>query len=431
MKADLLSAAIKNGGFDCALKALYGSAAIAAQRVRYAGAAEKFAALFGGGRDAHLFSVPGRSEISGNHTDHNNGRVLAAAVNLDIIAVAAKSDGNVINIKSEGFDNSAVDLENITPGAAERFTSDALIAGVCDGFKNNGYNIGAFDAYTTSSVAKGSGLSSSAAFEVMCGNILNHFYNGSAVSAPELAKISQYAENVFFGKPCGLMDQTACAVGGFVEIDFLDPANPITDKMTFDLSAKGYSLCVTNTGGNHADLNEDYASVPAEMKAVAAHFGKKTLRGLCADEVLGELRILREKTGDRALLRALHFIGENDRVERQTQALRSGDFGAFLDGVNESGRSSFMWLQNVYTTQNVSEQGISLALAVSESVLSKSGLKWGVRVHGGGFAGTVAAFVPDAILGEYRAAMDAAFGAGACTPLRIRAAGAVMLGDLL
>ena len=425
MKASVLIEKIASGAFDSRLAELYSAKAVDYQRQRYIKAVNEFVCLYGEDRESEILSVPGRSEILGNHTDHNRGCVLAAAIDLDIIAVAsARADGK-ITLKSEGFDADTVDSADLNPESYENYSSSALIAGVCRGFCDRGYAIGGFDAYTTSNVYKGSGLSSSAAFEVMIGNILNQIYNGGGVDAPTIAKIAQFAENVFFGKPCGLMDQTACAVGGFVAIDFEDPTKPIIEKMDYDLSKEGYALCITNTGGNHADLNEDYASIPTEMKAVASHFGRDVLRGMSASDVTQNIAVLREKFGDRAILRALHFIAENDRVRNATEALKKGDTGAFFDNVKASGESSFMWLQNIYTTKNVSEQGLSLALAVMGDALGKCSERSAYRVHGGGFAGTVQAFVPIAFVKDFTEAMDAVFGKGSCRALRVRADGAI------
>jgi galactokinase len=294
---------------------------------------------------------------------------------------------------------------------------------MAEGIAKNGFAIGGFDAYTTSNVLKGSGLSSSAAFEDMVGTILSHLYNDGKIDNVLIAKIAQYAENEFFGKPCGLMDQVACAAGGIVSIDFADPTAPIIEKLNFDITAAGYNLCIINTGGNHADLTGDYAAVPAEMKAVAAHFGKKVLRELTAEEVISEIPALREKVGDRAILRALHFFSENKRVGEQVAALKANDIDAFFAGVLSSGRSSFCYLQNVYTTKNVSEQGLSLALCLCDGFLSDK--KAAFRVHGGGFAGTVQAFVPASNVSEFKKLMDSAFGKDACLVLRVRRDGAV------
>ena len=424
MKASKLKAKLADGSLDDALIRLYGDAALEKQKNRYAAAIDSFTGLFGDDRCLVLFSVPGRSEISGNHTDHNRGRVLAAAVDLDIIAVAAKRDDAAVTVKSEGFEPDTVTL-GCEPDPAQFFTSSALIAGVADGLVKRGFKAGGFDAYTTSAVLKGSGLSSSAAFEVMIGTIQNHLYNDAVVTLPVIAEIAQYAENVYFGKPCGLMDQTACAVGGFIEIDFENPKAANIQKLPFDLTAAGYSLCITDTGGNHADLNEDYASVPAEMKKVAACFGRDALRGLTEQDIIDRMASLRETCGDRAVLRALHFIRENDRVLTQGEALKNGDLDGFLAGVLASGRSSFMWLQNCFTVKNIKEQGVTLALLMSEMLLSGQKAAW--RVHGGGFAGTVQAFVPHAYVETYRAGMEAVFGKGSCTPLTIRQQGATLV----
>ena len=425
MKASEIISGLRAGAYDDRLTALYGGDRLEAQRDRWTGAAESFADLYGDMDGAAVFSVPGRSEISGNHTDHNHGRVLAASIDLDIIAVAAPCGCGRIRVKSEGFDEDVVDITDLSPDKFPDYSSASIIAGMCDGLAKRGYKYGGFCAYTTNDVLKGSGMSSSAAFEVMIGNILNHFCNGGAIDAPTIAKTAQYSENVFFGKPCGLMDQTACAVGGFVYIDFADPQNPVIEPLKFDLSEAGYSLCITSTGGNHADLNEDYASVPAEMKAVAKELGAEVLRGFTFADLLPRIPALREKLGDRAILRAIHFIGENDRVEKQAEALKNGDLCGFLDGVTASGLSSWTKLQNVYTTKNVSEQGLSLALSVSEIALKDTAKKAACRVHGGGFAGTIQAFVPQENVAAYKQTLDSVFGEGACKALKIRPQGAV------
>ncbi|MBR4014545.1 MAG: galactokinase, partial [Clostridia bacterium] len=345
MNTSMTKTHILSGALDKTLAYIYSEAALTYQKQRYASAIDEFVKIYGD-REISLFSVAGRSELSGNHTDHNHGCVVAASIDLDIIAVAAKRDDSVIRVKSEGFPEDVVDTSSYTAPITEKFgTSESIIAGMCAGFLKDGYAIGGFDAYTTSNVLKGSGLSSSAAFEDMIGNILSHMYNDGKVDNVEIAKLAQYSENVFFGKPCGLMDQVACAVGGIVAIDFADPKNPIIDKIDFDLSEKGYNLCIVNTGGNHADLTDDYASVPAEMKAVAAHFGKSVLREIDKDTLVKEIPILREKVGDRAILRALHFLAENERVKAQKAALLDGNLDAFFAGVIASGRSSFCYLQ--------------------------------------------------------------------------------------
>ena len=424
MNANLLTRAILDGAIDESIVNLSGAEAVAYQRSRYLTVVKEFAALYGDDRELTLYSVSGRSELSGNHTDHNYGCVIAASIDLDVIAAVSTRTDGVIRVKSEGFPEDIVDIDAYTEPDPARFgSSAAIIAGMVDGFRKKGYKVGGFDAYTTSNVLKGSGLSSSAAFEDMIGNILNHLYNDGEVSCVEIAKLAQYSENAFFGKPCGLMDQVACAVGGIVAIDFADPASPVIEQIDFDLSCAGYRLCIVNTGGNHADLTDDYAAVPAEMKAVAAHFGKKVLRECTEEEVVKAIPALREKVGDRAVLRALHFLRENERVASQKTALLAGELDSYFAGVLSSGRSSFCYLQNVYTTKNVKEQGLSLALALAEGYLA--GKRAAFRVHGGGFAGTIQAYVPENDVDDFRALMDGAFGEGACAVLRVRPRGAV------
>ena len=396
------------------------------QTARYTGILKRHEELFHETeQEVMLISAPGRTEIGGNHTDHNSGRVLAAAVNLDTLSEVSARNDMEVNVYSDGYAPLKLDLNNLEVVESEKGTTAALIRGVAARMKELGYKIGGFNAAVTSSVASGSGLSSSAAFEVMVCAILDQLYNGFSIDFITRAKISQYAENVFFGKPCGLMDQTACAVGGFVAIDFADPAAPVIEKLDLDIGSAGYCLCIVNTGGNHSDLNEDYASVPAEMKSVAAHFGKSVLRGRSYADVLAELPALRESVGDRALMRALHFIEENDRVAAQKKAIENGDMEAFLAGVLASGDSSFKQLQNVYTVKNVGEQGLSLALALCKHLLDGKGGAW--RVHGGGFAGTVQAFVPLSLRDEFKRVMDGAFGENACSVLNIRPEGAIKL----
>ena len=428
MNAQTLRENILSGALDMRLAKLYGSdeSTLVAQRARYAALIDEFASRYGADRDISLFSVPGRSELSGNHTDHNHGCVIAGSIDLDIIAVAAKNADSTVRIKSEGFPEDVVDINAFNiPDEARFGKSDALIAGVADGFRARGFAVGGYDACTTSSVLKGSGLSSSAAFENMVGLMLSHFYNNGGVDFVTIAQISQYSENKFFGKPCGLMDQVACAAGGIVSIDFADTSAPIVEKVDFDLTGAGYCLCIVNTGGNHADLTPDYAAVPAEMKAVAAELGASVLRESSREELMKNIAALREKVGDRAILRALHFFAENDRVAEQKSALKSGDLAKYFEGVLSSGRSSFCYLQNVYTTANVSEQGISLALNLCESYLSKLDVPTAWRVHGGGFAGTVQAYVPAKDADGFVTLLESVFGKGSCYLLHVRPSGAV------
>ena len=421
---------ITSGKLDKTLAYLYSCDAqgIKEQKERYLKAVEKFESLFGQGRKGEFFSAPGRTELSGNHTDHQNGRVLAAGVNLDVIAVASPNDENIIRIQSEGYPMDTIDLRDLSIQEKEKNKAASLIRGVAARFQQLGHAIGGFDAYTTSNVLKGSGLSSSAAFEVLVGVMINHLYSGQSSHGVEIAQAGQYAENVYFGKPCGLMDQTASAVGGFLTIDFADPAQPIVKRIDFDFSHSGYQLCIINTGGNHADLTDDYASVPTEMRSVAAALGKEVLRQVEPNEFYENMGILREKCSDRALLRAVHFFDDNDRVPKQAEALKNNNFEEFKRLVIQSGRSSFMYLQNVFTCKNPTEQGLSLGLALSEHILQGAGA-W--RVHGGGFAGTIQAFVPVEMLEEYKAKMEQVFGKNTCYVLSVRPVGGVKVSEEL
>jgi galactokinase len=417
--------ALNAGRFDDALGRLYGRdpARLSKQRQRYADLIEGFASLFPGERDIALFSTPGRTEVGGNHTDHNGGRVLAAAVDLDIVAAVARNEEGIIRVQSKEYPAVCVRVDELAVVESERFTPSALVRGVCARMAEQGYNVGGFDAYTTSNVPEGAGLSSSAAFEVLIVTILNHLYNDNRVDAVSGAQIGQYAENNYFGKPCGLMDQTTCVVGGVVAIDFEDFENPVVKKVDFDFAASGFSLVIVNTGGSHADLHGDYITLEREMKEVARALGGQVLREFSRQEILETLPSLRAKVSDRAILRALHFYGDDQRVVDQVQALERNDFDGFLGLVVESGYSSWMLCQNCYSCSNVEEQGISVALAVSENILQGRGA-W--RVHGGGFAGTIQAFVPNDLLSRYVGTMHAIFGA-ACHGLMIRPVGATMV----
>lgn len=412
---------IKSGAYDEHFKKAYVTdEAVREQHERYIQLIDKFSALFGGTRKLRLFSAPGRTEVGGNHTDHNHGRVLAAGINLDAIAAASKNDENIVRIKSEGYNMDVVDASDLCVQESEMGHSPALVRGVLKGFVNNGYKIGGFDAVTASKVLSGSGLSSSAAYEVLVGTMLNYLYNDGQVDAVTIAKIAQYAENEYFGKPCGLMDQTACAVGGFVTIDFNDPKSPVIDEVNFDFAGCGHSLCIVDTKGSHSDLTDEYAAIRQEMECVAQHFGKKVLREVEEAEFKSEIQALRSEVGDRAVLRAMHFYADNDRVLKEVEALKKGDFEAFKAYILESGASSYMYNQNVFSVRKPKEQPVSLALAVSESVLRGRGA-W--RVHGGGFAGTIQAFVPNDLLADYKAAIEGVFGADSCYVLYIRPVG--------
>ncbi len=404
------------------LQKLYGNDehSLDKQALRYEALLKTFQQQFGEA-EVSLFSSPGRTEIGGNHTDHNHGRVLAGAVNLDMIAAAAPNGSQRIRITSLGYDPFEVDLEDLSICRTNFFTSASLVRGMSARFKELGYAIGGFNACIDGRVPKGSGLSSSASFEVLIGAILNNLFNNDRVSPAENARIGQWAENNFFGKPCGLMDQTACSVGGLITIDFEDPANAIVKAVNFDFMSTGFALIITDTGGNHADLNDEYASLPTDMKAVAAELGRSVLREVKLQEVIDIIPAIREKVGDRAILRAIHFQCDNQRVVDQVEALESNDFPAFLQYVVDSGYSSYMYNQNVYPVNNVHEQGVSLGLALSELVLKGKGA-W--RVHGGGFAGTIQAFVPENLVGTYIQTLEHVFGKGSCHKLFIRNEGA-------
>ena len=422
-KIDGLEEKILNGEYDENLKKLYsGEQEIARQHERYAGISESFKNRFEKDKEVAFFSAPGRTEIGGNHTDHNHGKVLAAGINLDVVAIASKSDENIVRIKSEGHDIDIVNLNSLEVDKSEKGHSQGMVRGICARFKQLGYSVGGFDAYTTTDVLSGSGLSSSAAFEVLVGTILNHFFNGGKIDPVIIAQISQYAENVYFGKPCGLMDQTASSVGGFVKIDFENPDKPKIEKIDFDFGSCGHALCIVDTGGNHSDLTDDYAAVPLEMKTVAKCLGSDVLRNVDEDKFLSKIINLRNDISDRAILRAFHFFEEEKRVDAQADALIKGDFEEFKKLVIESGQSSYMYNQNVYSSRHTDEQGVSIALAISELLLKGKGA-W--RVHGGGFAGTVQAFVPLDILDKYKTSVENIFGMGRCYVLSIRPYGGV------
>ena len=380
----------------------------------------------------HLFSSPGRTEIGGNHTDHNAGRVLAATINLDSIAAVAETHDNTVTIYSEGYtDPFKVVLDDLEPKRKEEETTTALIRGIAARFKELGYNIGGFNACISSNVMVGSGLSSSASIEVLIGTILNELYNEGNVSEETVAISGKYAENNYFNKPCGLMDQLTIAVGGIVSIDFRDSDNPIVTKVDFDINAQNYSILVVDTGGNHADLTEDYASIPGEMKSVARELGGEVCRDITHKDLIEKVRQLRPKVGDRAILRALHFLEDNQRVLDQVEALEKGDFDTFLGLVNESGNSSCKWLQNCFTIKNPSVQGITLALALTENYLKNSGRRGACRVHGGGFAGTIQVFMPNELLKDYIRLIEGVFGKGGVTRINVRPIGAVFINSIL
>ena len=416
---------LAQGDLDETLTRLYGQTALESARSRCTQLLEEFSQAFGTEATA-LFSAPGRTEVGGNHTDHQHGRVLAAAVDLDILAAAAPNDTGVIRVQSQGYAPIVVDLRELTPRPEEVNTSAALIRGVAARMVELGCSLEGrgLDVCMTSTVPGGSGLSSSAAFEVLMGTMLNDLFAGGKHPPVEIAQIGQYAENVFFGKPCGLMDQTASSVGGVVAIDFADTAHPVVEQISLDLTAAGYGLCILDSGAGHADLTGEYAAITDELKAVCHCFGKEVLREIPQEEFLAQLPQVRAAAGDRAALRALHFYGENLRAGQEAQALADGDFDRFLALVRESGRSSAMYLQNVVPTGQTAQQELMLTIALCDAILFGRGA---VRVHGGGFGGTAQAFVPLDLLSEFKTRTEAVLGSGSCHVVTIRPVGGTRL----
>ena len=383
----------------------------------------QFHTLFGAAEPG-IWSAPGRTEISGNHTDHQHGKVLAAAVDADMLAAAAPNGTDTVRVKSEGYELFTVSLDRLEPVEAEKGSTAALVRGICAAAAARGYAVGGFDACVTSNVMQGSGLSSSAAFEVLMAAVVNGLFCGGALSATDLAIMGQYAENRFFGKPCGLMDQMASAWGGIISIDFADPASPVVRPVSFDFSSVGHSLCMIDLKSDHANLTHEYAAIPGELAAVSHFFGKEALRDVDEAAFYAHLDELRAEEGDRAVLRAIHVFDENRRVDESVAALEAGDFDRFLRLERESGRSSWIYLQNVVVTGSTGEQAAAVALALCEHVLGDRGA---FRIHGGGFGGTVQAFVPNELLEEFRRRIEAVFGAGSCHVMQIRPFGAVQL----
>ncbi|MEK4524781.1 galactokinase family protein [Paenibacillus sp. FSL H8-0104] len=411
------------------LAQMYGQSQVEEQTARYTKLNATFEEYFSPQEGSKLFSAAGRSEIGGNHTDHNHGKVLAGSITLDTIAVAAPTADSVITFYSEGYDKKyVIDLTNLKPNTEDDGTT-ALIRGMAAGFGEFGYKVGGFQAYLSSNVFSASGVSSSASFEMLICTILNHFYNDGALDVVTLAKIGQYAENHYWNKPSGLLDQMACAYGGLIAIDFENPAQPVIEPVQWDFQQNGYSLVIVNTGGNHADLTEDYAAVPYEMRAVAQALGSEYVREITADAIYANLKKVREAAGDRAVLRALHFLEENNRVDGQVQALRDGRFADFLKLITASGNSSWKWLQNVYQSGAVKEQEIGIALALTENYLQNLG-DGACRIHGGGFAGVILTILPNEKVEEYMSWMHDMLD----TPIivvNVRAQGAVCLNALI
>lgn len=384
--------------------------------------AEKFKKIFGNSNKIRFFSAPGRTEIGGNHTDHQHGCVLAASINLDIIAATALNGKNEIRVQSDGYPLDIIKLDELNPDKNEFNQSKALIRGIAAKFKELGCNLKGFDCYTTSNVLKGSGLSSSAAFEVLLGNIINRMFFDNKVSDIDIAKIGQYAENIYFGKPCGLMDQMASSVGGIIFIDFKDSENPLIRKINFDFQKNGYTMCIIDTGANHADLTDEYAAIPYEMKQIAHYFKKEYLRDIKKEDFIKEIPDLRKIAGDRAVLRALHFFNENQRALEEALTLENGDFQRFLKLIKQSGYSSYMYLQNVCVCGSSKEQAVALILGLCDEILKDKGA---YRVHGGGFAGTVQAFVPIEMTDEFKLKIERIAGQGNCHILSIRQEGGI------
>lgn len=413
--------ALEKGSLDSKIKQIYvDEQRVSYNRERYIGAIDRFMQLFPSEKQIEIYSAPGRSEVCGNHTDHQNGMVLATSINLDAVAIAAGADDNVIRLVSGDFPMEEVSVEDLAMKEEEKSTTTALIRGVAAGMKERGYKVGGFTAYITSDVLMGAGMSSSAAFESLIGTILSGLYNNMEVSGIEIAQIGQYAENVYFGKPCGLMDQMACSVGGMIFIDFKDKEKPEVKQVHSDFEKAGLSLCIVDTKGSHADLTPDYAAVPAEMDRVAEALGKSHLREVSTEEFFGALQVLWKKTSGRAVLRAIHFFEEEERVLQGVKALEESDYKEFLKVIKSSGDSSAKYLQNIYSPKDVDKQNVTVALAVSEHILGKNGV---CRVHGGGFAGTIQAFVRNEAVDEYKEKIEAVFGSGSCHVLKVRLQG--------
>ena len=416
IKATILVEELNNKKYDELLNDIYvDTNLLDYQRERYVKAINKYVSLYGD-TDVEIYSAPGRSEVGGNHTDHQHGCVLAAAVNLDAIAVVGRVD-NKIKVLSDNFDIAPINLEDLEIKKAEEGTSEALIRGVCARLKELGYNVGGFNAFITSDVLMGAGLSSSAAFETIIGTIISGLYNDMTIDPVVIAQVGQYAENVYFGKPCGLMDQCASSVGSLINIDFNDVAKPIVNKVDVDFSKFGHSLCIVDTKGSHADLTDEYAAIPMEMKKVANYFGKEFLREVDEEDFFNDIAGARKACQDRAVLRAIHLFEENKRVDQEVKALNNSDFETFKKVVKESGDSSYKFLQNVYANCDVQNQRVSIGLAMSEKIIGRNGV---CRVHGGGFAGTIQAFVKDEFVTAYKTEIERVFGKGSCHVLKVR-----------
>ncbi|HAE44994.1 MAG TPA: galactokinase [Lachnospiraceae bacterium] len=421
---------IANGAYDADLAHLYcqGIEAMGPYKERIIHVADGFAEKFGKDENTEVavFSAPGRTEIGGNHTDHQRGKVLTGSVNLDALSCAAPNGTDTVHIFSEGFGMTSIDISSLEIVPEEKNSTASLVRGILNAIHEEGHPVSGFDAYIISDVPGGSGLSSSACFEILVGVIINGLFCDNKVSLPRIARIGQYAENVYFGKPSGLMDQMGCAIGGIITIDFKDAENPVFRAVDFDFAGAGYALCIIDSGADHADLTDDYAAVPAEMKAVAEALGKEVLSEVDEKDFYKAIPSIRASVGDRAVLRAIHYYNDCARVDAQVEALMNNDFDGFLKLVNESGKSSFTYLQNIATYRNAADQPVGLALAVAEHLLDGAGAS---RVHGGGFAGTIQAFVPLSKVEEFKAGMDALLGEGACKVMYIRPVGGCTIAE--
>lgn len=421
MKLNDIKQRISQNEFQSKLEDIYGLENYQVQKNRYLHSIERFEELYGA-RDVIMASAPGRSEISGNHTDHQGGQVLAASINLDVLATVAKNTNNIVSVYSDGYGSIEISLDDLNIVEEEFGTTKSIIKGVLHFLKEDGYKIGAFDAYITSDVLGGSGLSSSASFEALIGTIISALFNDNKISQVEIAIIGQKAENIYFGKPCGLMDQVACSLGNLVHIDFADKDNPKIEPIGYDFSKSGYSLCIVDTNASHADLTDDYAAIPYEMRTVAQEFGQNVLSQVSPEDFYSNIARIRGKVSDRAILRAHHYYCENVRVESQAKYLQEGNFEDFLKLVKESGDSSFKYLQNIYSIHDYNNQAVSLALALSDKILQSHGVS---RVHGGGFAGTIQAFVKNDFVQEYKRQIEEIFGHDRCHVLNIRKYGGI------
>ena len=416
---------LRSEAADIRMRELYGADKAEENIHRYEDLVQKFQENFGE-KDILMFSSPGRTEISGNHTDHNHGKVLAGSINLDCVGIAAKNESSKVNIISETFHQKfTIDLNDLQPSAKKAGTVD-LVKGLLKGFQESGYEVGGFDAYITSNVISSAGVSSSASFEMLLCSMLNRFFNDGRMDTVAYAHIGKYAENVYWDKASGLLDQMACAVGGLITIDFLEPAAPKVEQIDFDFASQNHSLIIVQTGKGHADLSADYSSVPNEMKKVARFFGKEVCAEVTEQQVIDNIQEIRAFAGDRSVMRALHFFEENKRVEAEVAALKEGRFADFLANITASGNSSWKWLQNCYTTASVQEQGISIALALTELFIAEK-QRGACRIHGGGFGGTIQVFVPNDMAQQFCTEMEKITGEHSCHLLSIRPCGGIEL----